>query len=497
MKNFIVIIILFFITISSVDASIFNSKEITLSFDQKEYYFRTGERAIIEIVSKNTYNEDIEGNLTYTIKESADQLNFLYSNSVHKSTPLSIEIGNGKKFLDFGTSNYQSTQEVDLIFEYMNNNRLWEITIRGLKIYFVSDDSTRENNINKLSGSTQKKVDDESSIKKEQIPSTNQRIQKNQKIQDSNSIRTQFQRQINEQNRMKENFRKELMENKRFQHENQKLQDDEYEISLLLLDPSSDNTGFFRIDYNNPSKQNASIKGVMENGEITALNKDTIEKRKDLLKQIQQDSRYKNFERDINNKKLKNQTPEFYFDTNLTKIEIVYKNEDNESAIIKAIILEDKIEELKILKSYENRLRWGILVIFALPVILALIYKKFSKRNPKSYQIKETIEEDIDYLEESKRLIKEAEKLFAKKDYKEAYGTAARALRLFFCYKKDIKKETTNEEIIYHLRKNNEEIKIIKECLDLCSLVEFAKYKTNEKDFYKIINISKDMIGDA
>ena len=57
-----------------------------------------------------------------------------------------------------------------------------------------------------------------------------------------------------------------------------------------------------------------------------------------------------------------------------------------------------------------------------------------------------------------------------------------------------LKKEVTNDEIIRYLKNKNNNIKSIKECFDLCSLVEFAKYKTNKKDFEKIIKLGEEII---
>ena len=53
----------------------------------------------------------------------------------------------------------------------------------------------------------------------------------------------------------------------------------------------------------------------------------------------------------------------------------------------------------------------------------------------------------------------------------------------------------TNDLIIKFLKSEKKDIKEIKECFDLSSLVEFARYQANKKDFEKIIKIVEKKIN--
>ncbi len=52
----------------------------------------------------------------------------------------------------------------------------------------------------------------------------------------------------------------------------------------------------------------------------------------------------------------------------------------------------------------------------------------------------------------------------------------------------------TNDEIIKQLKKTGHTNGGVKECFDLCSLVEFAKYQANREDFDKIMEIAEKTI---
>ena len=92
-------------------------------------------------------------------------------------------------------------------------------------------------------------------------------------------------------------------------------------------------------------------------------------------------------------------------------------------------------------------------------------------------------------------MLEKSKEQFDLKEYKDAYGTAGQALRIFLSYENKLNKEITNDEIINYLRNHKKSYKEIKECFDLCSLVEFAKYEANNKDFEKIVKMVKKVIS--
>ncbi|NOZ44845.1 MAG: hypothetical protein GXP45_07020, partial [bacterium] len=103
-------------------------------------------------------------------------------------------------------------------------------------------------------------------------------------------------------------------------------------------------------------------------------------------------------------------------------------------------------------------------------------------------------EKPFDYRAKAILMLEHAKRLFEKKEYKDAYADAGQALRLFLSYDNNLNKEVTNDEIVSYLRKHKKPYKEAKECFDLCSLVEFAKYEANKRDFDKIIRYAKKLI---
>ena len=105
------------------------------------------------------------------------------------------------------------------------------------------------------------------------------------------------------------------------------------------------------------------------------------------------------------------------------------------------------------------------------------------------------ISKPFDYRSEANRLLNDAKRDFEHGLFKDAYGKAGQSFWLFLSYFHDVKEEMTNDEMIRYLKNLNKPSDHIKQCLDLCSLVEFAKYSANESDFSKIIQLTTKVIS--
>ena len=179
-----------------------------------------------------------------------------------------------------------------------------------------------------------------------------------------------------------------------------------------------------------------------------------------------------------------------------------YKNDTNQTAKITANFENNELIEIKLEKDKDEQSEmqqlFGLMVLVAiLSFIGYFLYKKYIKKqfNPIKGIKSVLLKKSFDHIFESQKLLKQAEKLFEKKQYKNAYGKAGQAMRLFLSHEYGLGYELTNYEIISVLKTNGKITKDISKCFDLCSFVEFAKYKANKKDFEKIIFIAKKTIN--
>ena len=111
----------------------------------------------------------------------------------------------------------------------------------------------------------------------QQNPSQNQqqRLQNNQLSQDSNALKQQIQKQVKQQEQIKKEFEKQLLSNNNFLNRHQKLLENGYNITSSILNPLSNDTGSFDMEYKNTDGKWATLQGNMKNGTITELKQQT------------------------------------------------------------------------------------------------------------------------------------------------------------------------------------------------------------------------------
>lgn len=104
--------------------------------------------------------------------------------------------------------------------------------------------------------------------------------------------------------------------------------------------------------------------------------------------------------------------------------------------------------------------------------------------------------QSVDHVGEARIMIEEAEDLFRNDREKDAYEKISKAIRFYFSYKLGIERELLNSELMNALKgkADADTCSKVNECLDLCGMVEFAKYKTNREDFGKLVEMAKGVI---
>lgn len=496
---------IFFFLIIIFLSSFAYAEDITLSLNQTDYYFKVGNAATITLESSNTYGENIPGTLEYTVSQNIQQGNMQYANSNTKSTTFTIPKGNVATAMGFGTSQTPATFDVSMQFIY-NKNGTQKVSLNTIHIYFVNDttqknqqqttsSSSQQQNQNSAEEQMQEKIDE---MLQNQQQNTENKLQNSQLSQDSSALKQEMTEQIQKEEHMQKAFQEKLASNQEFQKEHQQLLEEGYNLTGGEVKPSNTTSGEFSLDYQNKEGESASLQGEMTNGDMTQLDKETPQSRQEALETLQENKKFNKYQKELQEQGYKQQNTEFSTEDNTTTVKMNYQNELNETATITADIKNESVEHIELDANKEESFPFLLIVIFVLVGLASyFLYKKFKKNNEKVEEEKEQNQEiPFDYKKESKQLLALSKKAFEEKQHKDAYGLAAQSLRTYLSYENKLNKETTNDEIIFYLRKHKKSYQKIKECFDLCSLVEFAKYKANKKDFTKIVKeVEKNVIG--
>ncbi len=479
-----------------------SADDIMFTLDQKEYYFLVNQDAIIPLNISNSYGKTISGNMGYTITQEVNQGGFQYSSTKTQNQPFTVQNGNTTVRINFGTSDTPLTLRISMQFSY-NDGDDKIVELSDISIYFVSNQSQINNQQNQQQSSSEKVTQGQQSNNQnnqqqhEQTPQ--QQLQNNQMNQDSSALKEQIQKQLQQEQQTKEQFDQNLFNNSAVQQKLQNLSDQGYEMTNKDLNAINNDSGDFNLSFKNKQGQNASLSGKMENGKIISLQSLTAEDKQQMLDELMQNKQYQQFNQTLENDGFNQTSIEYQQNGNKTDMQINYINEKNETATITAEFYDTQLQTVTLDKKDPiNSLFWLIPIIgcFTLLLIIYLYYIRKKQYN-NNISIHHEPAVPFDYRQQADLLLKESEVLFMKKQYKDAYSKAGQALRLYLSYHYGLNKETTNDEIISFLRGKKERFDHIRSCFNLCSLVEFAKYKANDHDFNTILNIAKNTIYDS
>ena len=473
--------------------------DIVLSVNQSDYYFLTGDEAVVPLVMDNTYGKSVNGQLSYTITQQINQQGFQYTSSNTQSTSFSVDEGTGTINLGFGTSDTPMTMNVGLTFSYTEKEHR-EVTLQDIKLHFVSQSSEIKNEQNSMQSSSQtvdEKNQQQDPSSESNQPNPQELLQNNQISQDSSALKQQIEQQAQQQQQLNEEFLRQLALNEEFVAMHQELQQQGYNVSSASVNPTANNSGTFEINYEKEDGDRAVLEGEMQNGKMKELQKQTSRDQRDLLELLTQDKRFKEYEAQLTDEGYMQQNIDFSQEGNATNIQLQYSNEDNSTAVITAQITNNTVDTVELYKEDDSMvpLWFWLLLLMLITITGYLIYKKYLKKPDNTDEAKPVLKEQpFDYVSTAEKMIAEAVECFENGDYKEAYGKAGQALRLFISYENKLNKELTNDEVIDYLKEHGMKYEQVEECFELCSLVEFAKYKASREDFDMIISAAKEVI---
>jgi len=498
------IAILLFITIIVFLPKV-SADDITMSVNQSTYYFLSGQKAIIPLTINNTYDKQISGQLTYTITQQVNQGGNYYSSSNTQTTSFQANEGNYTINLDFGTSDTPITLIVNMNFLYTEVTQR-EVSLKDITIHFVSNQSQMNNQEEKVESSSEEIIqgnqnnqnsqNQQNNQQQNQPQNTEQKIQNNQLSQDSNALKEQMQKEMEEQEQEMKEFEQNLLENSDFQDYHDELLENGYNITDKKLSPTDNNSGDFNLEYENEKGEQATLEGTMNDGKMENIQKQTPEDRKNMLESLNQSEQFQDFKKQLENDGFNQTDIQFSQDGNNTEVNINYQNNENQTASIKAEFENGELQEVELEREQSiNHLFWIIpLIILILSGFVYIYFYKIRKKFDIQGEKIVNIEKPFDYISEAKKLLEKAKGDFESKKYKDAYGRAGQSLRLFLSYHNGLNKEITNDDVVKYLKRNKRPYSKIKQCFDLCSLVEFAKYHANQNDFNQIFSTAKEII---
>jgi hypothetical protein len=328
-----------------------SAESISLMVDQSEYYFLTGQEAVIPLKMNNTYNKTINGQLSYSIVQTINQNGMQYSSTKSNTQSFSIPQENQTLGLNFGTSNTPVMLTVSMEFSYTSDGDEFLVGLDDIIIYFVSNQSQMNNQQNPQQSTSEKIIEapqQDPQQSQKQPETTQEKLQNNQLNQDSQALKEQMQQQLKEQRQMEEAFQNQVNNNSDIQDIQNNLENLGYQQTDSSYHPESNDTGSFNFTYQNEKGQTAQLEGEMTNGTITHLQSLTAEDREQLLDILNQSSSFQKYQNQLIKEGYNQTDTSFQQNGNTTTVELTYENSENETAQITAVFDDQVLEEVRL-----------------------------------------------------------------------------------------------------------------------------------------------------
>ena len=478
---------------------------ITITADQKDYYFTLGEPANIPLTVSNTYGHAIDGTLQFTTTEQMQNSNSVLLSTKNRVDTQTFEPGNSILKLSIETSKVPRTIQGQVAYYYSDPSPT-TVSIPGITIHFVETkptggaqspvSSTSSPGGNAPSGSSIKLVQQSASAQQQagRDGSTQPSVQNSQLPQDAAALKEQLKKEA-ERKEQEENRFNALLENDTLVRAvNSSLAEEGFFRESLDTSPAGEDAGTFSMEYRNAAGKQVSLGGAMEQGTVPSVTERSASP-VNVPPVLNANTTFQSSADRLHEQGFLQNGTTMEISRGGAVVNLTFQNGQGRRATVNATTLGGNVTSLDVGVEKEPAPDYLPAILIAITVVIAgiaglLVYRRYCRQRalrPHVPQPAASSAGPFDYRAEAGRLLREAEEAFCRHRYSEAYGMAGRALRLVLSYESGIRTETTNDEILAYIRSSHRDIAELEQILRLCEMVEFARGEPDQEEFNGII----------
>jgi len=489
---------------------------ITITSDRTDYYFGLNETAQIALPVKTTYPGAVEGMLKFTTVEQLQKSGAVLMSTKNRVYSDTIPTGNSFINISAGTSDVPKSVKIQVAFQYTTPESR-EVTLPEIIVHFVQDPgqsssgqqapvtSTSSAATSNFGSSSVQNVQQSVSVQQQagRDSSANSALQNNQMSQDTAALKEQIQREAAEKAKAQQEFYERLATDPLVRKVNETLAADGFSRESVNANPAAGNEGAFSMTYRNAAGDQADLSGAMSNGTVSSVLEQSASEI-NVTAPLAVNATYKSFAGDlagkgyVRNKTLMNVT------LSGATVNISYLSGQGLPAYLNATVDNGNVTQVSLERKQGKTDYVLISCIAASAIILALaawlIYRRMKGKKKivsPIYVPLCPVPEVLDYRKEALRLLTEAEAAFDRQEFREAYGFAGRAARIFFSYDIGDRRELTNAELGPVLAASGYAATAgtMMSLLERCSDVKFAKGMPDTGEFSAMIRQIREMIN--
>ncbi|MDD9808929.1 MAG: hypothetical protein OXU25_03715 [Thaumarchaeota archaeon] len=510
------------------------AQEITLSAEQREYYFLVNEPVRLQVLVNSTHAGTVQGTIVSVFEQSAGGAQISRSNS----NSVSVAPGESAIDVDLGTHAAPATMSVDLLLSYVEDGAKL-VDLEPLVVHVVEEDAASQNVPSPTSATSQEaQLAQPQQQGGQQAQNAQQRLQNSQLAQDSSALRDEIREQIRQDAAEQEGILESAMASEEVAALHEELLERGYTPSSQSASASpaaqeaqdsqdaqdgggqdggaqdgaqgaqdggaQGDSGSFELAYENAEGQWATIEGEVEGGEVTSAEVRTQEELDAALEALRADEEFQELAAGLEAEGYTEMAAEASRAAGgELEAAVTFAPPEGSAAAearITATVANSTVADVRLERQgAEGGPAWIPLAAVAAAGAAAYAAWRLLRRRPRAAlpALPAPAPRRRDPAAEASRLLEEAVRAFGGGRRKDAYGLAGQALRLGLSHSSGLDVEASNTEVLRHLRERGALAPGVAECLGLAGLVSFARAEPGEEGFERVIAAAREAIPAA
>jgi hypothetical protein len=492
---------------------------ITISSDQTDYYFGLNENADISLPVSNTYSDAVDGTLKFTTTEQLQNSGTVMTSTKNRVYTTTLPAGNSFLNISAGTSGVPKSVKIQVAFQYTDPSST-EVTLPEIIVHFMQNPSQsssgQQTPVTSTSGAAssafgtssvqivQQSVSAQQQAGRDSTSSSSSQsaLQNSQMSQDTAALKEQLQREAAEKEKNTQEFNARLATDPLLSQVNETLAADGFSRQSMNANPTGSDEGTFSMLYQNAAGDQIDLQGAMAGGTVPSVTEQSAAA-VNVTAPLTANATYQSLTGELagsgygRNQTLMNVT------LSGATVNITYLSKKGTPAYVNATIDNGNVTQLSLAREQGSVNYLLIGSVAALAIILGAcawwVYRRLKRQTkilPPEHASPRPATEPLDYHKEALRLLAEAEAAFLRHEYRDAYGLAGRATRLFLSYELGDRRELTNAELGPVLAASGDtgQPDAVMALLERCSDVEFAKGIPEAGEFSAMIRQIRAMV---
>jgi len=488
--------------------------DITMSAGSSDYYFGFGESADVPIAMTSSFDHDVDGTLQFSTTEQLQNAGTVMMSTKNKVYSHTVSPGDSQITISAGTSDVEKTVRVQVAYDYTDPSAI-HVAMPEILIHFVAQPPQSpgsQSPVTSTSSAGSGNVPTSSSVQivQQSVSSpqqsgrdgtVQQALSNGQLAQDTGALKEQLQKEAEKAELDKAAFEEALNRDPLLASVNESLAADGFSRASQVTNPESGTAGTFSQEYRNAAGETATVAGRMENGAVPSVT-ETSAAPVNVTTPIAANTTYQSAVKQLSEQGFSHNTSTLNIAAGGgSMVNLTYQNPQGKRAFVNATTDGTNVTQLTIAVEPDapfDYLPVLVAIVAGIVILIAawVLYRRFLRTGaPVPNLVPAAMpREPVDHRKAARELLAKAEIAYGKQQYADACGLVGQALRLFLSGENGVRHEMTNTELLAFLRSIPADSRTVRDILDRCTDVEFARGTLGPDEFPGMVIAIRNLI---